>query len=72
MTNTELLEAYIARSGKKKTYLAQKCGLSLNGFRNCCTNRAEFRVSHIRILMVELGIHTSEECCAIFFDSDGA
>lgn len=72
LTNTDMLEAYIMASGKKKTYLARKCGLSLAGFRNCCTNRAEFKASHINILSKELGVKTLEERHAIFFDNDGA
>ena len=67
MTNTELLEEKIAQSGKKKSYLAQRCGLSLNGFRNCCTNKAEFKASHIQILCEELNITSLKERHAIFF-----
>ena len=59
MTNTDMLEAYIAESGKKKGYLAQKCGLSLAGFRNCCINKAEFKASQIQILCEELGVPVS-------------
>lgn len=67
MVDTELLEAKIRESGKKKKYLAQKCGLSTNGFRNCCRNLADFRISHIAILCQELEIHTLTEMNAIFF-----
>ena len=67
MTNTELLEEMIARSGKKKSYLAQRCGLSLNGFRNCCTNKAEFKASQIQVLCEELNITSLKERHAIFF-----
>ena len=71
-TNTELLEAKITQSGKKKTYLAEKCGLSLVGFRNCCVNKAEFKANQIQILCVELKITSLREKEAIFFDRDGA
>ena len=67
MTNTELLEDLIARSGKKKSYLAQRCGLSLNVFRNCCTNKAEFKASQIQILCEELNITSLKERHAVFF-----
>lgn len=67
MTNTELLEEYIVRSGKKKLYLAEKVGLSPAGFRNCCTNKAEFTASQIQILCEELGIRTLKERQAVFF-----
>lgn len=67
MTNTELLEARIKQSGKKKAYLASRIGLSYVGFRNCCTNKAEFKTSHIQILCEELGITKLSEKEAIFF-----
>lgn len=67
MTNTKLLEEKIAQSGKKKSYLAQKCGLSRQGFRNCCKNKAEFKTGHIKILCAELGITKLTEKEAIFY-----
>ncbi len=67
MTNTELLEAKIADSGKKKVYLAEKVGLTYAGFRNCCINKAEFKASHIAILCDELNITSLKEKEAIFF-----
>lgn len=70
MTNTELLEKRIAESGKKKVYLAEKCGLTYAGFRNCVTNKAEFKVSQVKILCEELGITSLKERQAIFF-ADG-
>ena len=67
MTNTELLEAKIKDSGKKKGYLAKRCGLSRSGFWNCCHNEAEFKTGHIVILCEELGITSLTERNAIFF-----
>lgn len=67
MTNTALLEEYIAKSGKKKKYLAERVGLSPAGFYNCCTNKAEFTASQIQILCEELSIRTLKEKHAIFF-----
>lgn len=67
MTNTELLEDKIKKSGKKISYLAQKCGLSYAGFRNCVTNKAEFKVSHVEILCRELEITSLKERQQIFF-----
>lgn len=72
MTNTELLKSKIAESGKKKSYLAKKCGLSMAGFRNCCINKAEFKTGHIKVLCAELGITNLKEKEAIFFAKDGA
>ena len=72
MTNTELLEQKIYESGKKKGYLAQKCGLSRAGFRNCETNKAEFTTSQVDILCEELLITSLREKEAIFFAKRGA
>ena len=72
MVNQKLLEEKIAQSGKKKSYLAQKVGLSRAGFRNCCINKSEFRTSHIQILCEELGITDLHEKQAIFFAVDVA
>ena len=70
MTNTELLEERIAKSGKKKVYLAKKCGLTYAGFRNCVTNKAEFKAGQIQTLCEELGITSLKERQAIFFAVD--
>lgn len=67
MTNTALLEDYIGKSGKKKKYLAEKVGLSAAGFRNCCTNKAEFTASQIQILCDELSIKNLKQKQAVFF-----
>lgn len=67
MTNTALLEEKIAQSGLKKTFLAEKVGLSLAGFRNCCTNVAEFKSTQIQILCKLLNITSLREKEAIFF-----
>ena len=72
MTNTEKLEEKILRSGKKKGYLAKKLGLTRQGFRNCITNKSEFRASHIQILCDELHITDLRERQAIFFARSGA
>lgn len=71
MTNTELLEQKIKESGKKISYLAEKCGLSYAGFRNCVTNKAEFKAKHIDVLCKELGIDL-KEMKPIFFAKRGA
>lgn len=71
MTDTDKLEKLIQNSGKKKTYLAKKCNLSDQGFRNCCTNKAEFKASQIEILCDELGISDLQEKNDIFFVTHG-
>jgi hypothetical protein len=72
MTNTALLEEKIAQSGLKKTFLAEKVGLSLAGFRNCCTNTAEFKSTQIQTLCKLLNVTSLREKEAIFFATDGA
>jgi hypothetical protein len=67
MNNTELLELKIKESGKKKSYLAEKVGLSLAGFRNCLINKAEFKASQIAVLCEELNIIEYDEIRKIFF-----
>ena len=72
MTDTKKLDDMIDKSGKKIGYLAEKCGLSLGGFYNCRTNRAEFKAKHIKILCEELGITSLKEKDAIFFAESDA
>ena len=72
MTNEALLEEKIKISGKKKSYLAQKCGLSRAGFRNCIINKTEFKTSQVDILCDELGVTTLREKEIIFFAKKGA
>lgn len=72
MNNTALLEDKIKQSGKKRNYLAEKIGLSYAGFRNCVTNKAEFKSSQIDILCDELNITSLKEKEAIFFAKVGA
>ena len=72
MTNTELLEAKIQESGKKKGYLAKKVNLSLAGFYNCCNNKAEWKASQIDALCEELNITDLYVRQAIFFAKNDA
>lgn len=67
MVNKVLLEKKIKESGKKKGYLAKKCGLSRQGFRNCINGVAFFNTSQIKILCVELNITSLREKESIFF-----
>lgn len=67
MTNTALLEELIRKSGLKKSYLAEKAGMSLTWFRACCTNRGEFRESQMKTIADELGIKDPTLFMAVFF-----
>lgn len=72
LTNTQLLEKKIQESGLKKGYLAERCGLSRAGFRNCELNKAEFTTSQVEILCEELKITSLREKQTIFFAKVGA
>ena len=71
MTNTELLNEAIQKSGLKKAFLAEKIGLTPAGFYNCLTNKAEFKASQINALCDMLGIDSLERKEAIFFSDFG-
>lgn len=67
MTNIELLDEKIKKSGKKKGYLAEKLGISRAGFRNLCLGKTQFRTEQVKILCDELNIVNPKEKEAIFF-----
>lgn len=67
MTNTDMLEDKISRSGYKKRYIAECCGISYQGLMNKIHNKSEFKAPEIKILCDILNI-TVEEKEAIFFN----
>lgn len=67
MTNVELLGEKIRKSGKKKSYLAERLGISRAGFRNLCLGKSQFRTGQVQILCEELNIVDPEEKLSIFF-----
>lgn len=67
MTNTALLNQLIEESGKKIGYLAEKCGLSRQGFDNCRNNKAQFNAKQIKILCFELNIRKLSVKERVFF-----
>ncbi len=71
MTNTELLRAAIERSGYKKTYIAQRIGLTYQGYLNKERGESEFRQSEIEGICDLLRL-TAEEKEAIFFAKEVA
>lgn len=72
MTDTKLLEEFISKSGKKKSFLAKRVNLSRQGFRNCIINKAEFTASQIDILCEELNITSLKLRQAVFFAKVGS
>lgn len=69
MVNTQLLEKTIAESGKKKQYLAEKCGIDRHSLSNKINNRSEFTGTQLRILCQELGVNQFKKMDEIFFAS---
>ncbi len=70
MTNTKLLEQIIKDSGLKKGYIAERLGVSRAGLLNLINNRAEFKVSQIRVLCNLLNL-TDTQRNVIFFAANG-
>lgn len=66
MVNTQYLEEKIDASGKKKDFLAKKCGLSRTALYNKINGKNEFSESQASVLCKELGITTIEERRKIF------
>ena len=67
MVDTQLLDERIAKSGKRKSYLAEKCGMSLQTFRMKRLNISNFNTDEIEALAKELDIRTMTDKERIFF-----
>lgn len=67
MVDTQLLDAKIEQSGKRKSYLAKKCGMSVQTFRLKRLNVSPFNTDEVEALAKELDIKTLSEKDKIFF-----
>jgi hypothetical protein len=67
MVDTQYLEKVIKESGKKKTYLAEKCGISVQSLRLRINNAYDFTTTQADVLCRELGITSLTEKEKIFF-----
>ena len=67
MTNTDLLNEVIEKSGLKRRYIAKSIGLSAYGLANKINNVTEFKTSEINGLCELLKIDSLEEKDRIFF-----
>ena len=67
MVDTQLLEEEIARSGKKKSYLAEKCGCSIQALRLKIQGTFDFSNTQTDVLCRELGITSLTKKEKIFF-----
>lgn len=69
MTNTNLLRKKITSSGYRIQFVAQKCGLTYQGFMNKVNNLSAFTAPEIKALRELLKL-SPEEVEAIFFADD--
>ena len=67
MVNTLLLDEYIKQSGKSKTFLAEKCGISIQSFRMKRINESVFNTDQVKVLCNELNINSLRDKERIFF-----
>ena len=67
MINTQYLEEKITLSGKKKEFLAQKCGITRQSLTSKINNRSPFTVDQVAVLCRELNISRPTEKEYIFF-----
>lgn len=67
MVDTQLLEEEITNSGKKKSYLADKCNCSVQALRLKIKGVYDFSSTQIDVLCDELGIKSLTKKEKIFF-----
>lgn len=67
MVDTLLLEGAISESGKKKSYLADKVGISVQNLRLKMNNKLVFNSNEVTVLCEELGITRLTDKEKIFF-----
>lgn len=67
LVDTQLLEEFIRRSGKKKTYLAEQLQISVQSLKRKIDNKSVFGSDEVAILCRELGITKLTDKEKIFF-----
>ena len=67
MVNTQLLDEAIAESGKSKSFLADKCGMSVQTLRLKRLNVSPFTTDEVETLCNELSIKPLSKKERIFF-----
>ena len=70
MVNEALLEDVIRKSGKRKGYLAEKCGCDIRTLKAKCTNKSVFNTDEVAVLCKELDIKSLRLMNDIFFAKD--
>lgn len=66
MTNTSLLEEYIEKSGYKRSFIAEKLGITRFALQLKINNKSEFKAREIDVLCELLNIGIDDRM-AIFF-----
>ena len=66
MTNTKLLEEYIAKSGYKRSFIANKIGKTAYALSLKINNKNEFKASEINILCDLLCIDVQDRMNVFF------
>ena len=67
MVDTQMLEEIISRTGIKKSYLADKIGITVQSLRLKINNQSDFKSNEVSILCQELGITRLTDKEKIFF-----
>ena len=67
MVDTEKLEGLIDKTGKKKSFLADQLGITIQSLKRKTSNKTDFKSSEVQILCQELGITSLTEKEKIFF-----
>lgn len=67
MTNTELLNFYIQKSGFKKAHIAKAAGIPQGSFSKKIKNKRSFSPEEIVVICKMLGIRTLKDRDAVFF-----
>lgn len=66
MTDTKTLCGKIKDSGFKRSFIAEKCGITYQSLLNRLNGSVEFRIDEVRVLQVLLNL-TEQEVIDIFF-----
>lgn len=66
MVDTQMLESIIDNSGLKRSYLADKLGISIQNLRLKITNKSDFRSNEVIMLCQLLGITKASDKEKIF------
>jgi len=67
LVDTQLLESLIASSGKKKSYLADQLGISIQSLKLKIDNKSDFKTNEVAVLCRELDITRLTDKEKIFF-----